>query len=421
MSGKNRLSPLFHGRLNLEQQRKRAKELLKAARLHEPEALQRIAVRLQPLPAQPRLADAQHVIALENGFASWPQLKQHIETVDFARCHVALEGDRDVPTLHLRCGSDIRKGLQIAGFTGEFLEFADPFCVGPVPALPLDQHIRNRARFIASAFRIEEADALARQRREYAALESLSGYGRIVLWFEHDSYDQLILAYLLYRLGERRPAARIELIAVDGVPGVERFIGLGQLAPELLGWLWRRRVPVGEQQLALGAKVWAALTAASPEPLYEIACTDTPSLPIMAPALLRHLRELPDVRTGLGLTQQLTLEIVRDLGPLPLGRVFAELMGAREPLPFLGDTLFGWVARALAHEDTPLLALIPAADGEPDLRAVAHLTPTGRRVLAGEVNRLDLLPSAHWVGGIVNPGQGGDWCWDTRRPAWRAR
>ena len=54
-------------------------------------------------------------------------------------------------TLHVRCGSDIGPGLKQAGFVGDFLEYSDPFCQGPVPAGSgwLDQ----RADFLAQAVR----------------------------------------------------------------------------------------------------------------------------------------------------------------------------------------------------------------------------------------------------------------------------
>lgn len=55
---------------NLEQARKRAKELLRRARAGEPESLARFVRRDRP----PQLADAQLVIARELGFSSWPAL-----------------------------------------------------------------------------------------------------------------------------------------------------------------------------------------------------------------------------------------------------------------------------------------------------------------------------------------------------------
>jgi len=67
-------------RPSLEQLRKRAKDLLRAARSDDASALQRLqsgGARHHP----PRLADAQHVIASEHGFASWPDLVHHVDDV----------------------------------------------------------------------------------------------------------------------------------------------------------------------------------------------------------------------------------------------------------------------------------------------------------------------------------------------------
>jgi ankyrin repeat protein len=72
---------------NLEQQRKRAKDLLKAVRAGEGEALRRFARSHPRLGASPtlrndaRLADAQWVIAREYGFTSWARLKAHVEAL----------------------------------------------------------------------------------------------------------------------------------------------------------------------------------------------------------------------------------------------------------------------------------------------------------------------------------------------------
>lgn len=423
MSNNRRQSSVFNGRLNLEQQRKRAKELLKAANTGDPQALDRF-VRIGYSPAaSPKLADAQRVIATENGFTSWARLKHHIESVAYVRRHAGGEGDRTMATVHVRCGSDIRQALEIAGFQGRFTEFSDPFCIGPVPALPLHEHIRRRAEFLAGAFGLAKADALARLRGEYGALDTLGDAERVVLWFEHDSYDQLILAYLLRHLHTAPPDGRVELISVDSVPGVERFIGIGQLAPELLAWLWKKRAPVGKAQLELGSRVWEAITAPTPEPLYGIARAGTPEVPLMAPALLRHLRELPARQTGLGLTERLALEIVRDGGPMPLGRVFSILMREREPLPYLGDAMFEWVMRGLAAGEAPLLEIGPVPNGESRFQDLARLTPFGSQVLEGRANRLDLMPSGRWVGGVEIPALADCWCWDEQadRPVWRKR
>lgn len=387
-----------HGRFNLEQQRKRAKELLKAARDDDPEALARILCHISPREAPLRLADAQFVIARECGFPSWPRLKAHTESLDASRRLVAERGDRDLTTLHIRCGSDIEHGLRTAGFQGDFLEFSDPFCMGPLRDLPPDALMRLRAHYLAGVSGMAERDALARLRKNYTALNDLARYERVVLWFEHDSYDQLLLAYLLHRLQANPPRARIELVAVEAVPGVERFIGIGQLAPDLLAWLWRQRRPVEAPLFELGTQAWAALTADAPESLEALIATGTPALPMMGKALARHLQELPAADTGLGLTERLTLEIVRDHGPLPVGKAFAYLMRDYEPLPYLGDLMFWWLLQPLITAPQPALEISETHREWPHRRL--SLTDLGRDVLAGGRNWLDHAPGERWVGGM---------------------
>lgn len=79
---------------NLEQQKKQARELLDAARAHDPAALARIREHHPRYSGTPdaelaqigfSLHDAQIVLAREYGFPSWPKLKAHIDSVTAAR------------------------------------------------------------------------------------------------------------------------------------------------------------------------------------------------------------------------------------------------------------------------------------------------------------------------------------------------
>src|SRR4051794_18062937 len=60
--------------LDLDQARRRAKELLRAARARDPEALARFRD-----DRAPRLADAQRAVATDLGFPSWSALVHHVE------------------------------------------------------------------------------------------------------------------------------------------------------------------------------------------------------------------------------------------------------------------------------------------------------------------------------------------------------
>jgi len=425
-------------RLNLEQQKNRAKDLLRAARAADPEALSRFAaVRSaltqhspETLPATVKLVDAQYVIARELRFASWAKLKEHIESMDLQR--VAIENkqlppDGDLKTLHIRCGLDIKEKLVIAGFIGDFLEHAIPYCLVPVTLGP--DRYELIARYLVKAFpdthgglvyeRELEALPLGEQRLHRTAED----YQRVVIWMEADSWDQLILARLLAHFANAKRPHVLELIAVDEFPGAARFIGLGQLPPEALRLLWPTRKPVTSAQLALGNEVWNALASSDPRELAAIARSGTPALPIMAPALHRHLRELPAVKNGLSLTQHLILEAVSEGSTDKPMRVWADvypLLQKRDPIPWMPDLAFRNLINDMLSMSDPVLTFtrIPELPGRTCVEApgkflqLLTITDLGRAVLRGERDWLSLRPSSRWVGGVhVEPGVTG-WRWD---------
>ena len=308
-------------------------------------------------------------------------------------------------TLHLRCGSDIRKTLSVGGFGGGFLEYSDPVCQGPVPEA--GDLLSLRARFLNESYDVALDAVTAKLAAEADGLESAAcDYARVVLWFEHDTYDQLILARVLAHFAERQTPAVLEMVTTDRYPGIDRFLGLGQLPPEALRALWETRTPVTDVQLDLGRRVWAALRAPEPGALQVLVQDGCAALPYMAGAVRRHLMELPGMVDGLSLTERLILEILRD-GARTAGQVFHELMMVREPLPWLGDTMFLHILRSMMHADKPVF------DVESGESGWAHwalaINDTGLDVLAGRCDFLSLMPPERWLGGI--PIRAGEPCW----------
>jgi hypothetical protein len=315
--------------------------------------------------------------------------------------------DGDLTTLHVRCGSDIREPLREAGFAGDFLEYSDPLCQGPVPdGAGL---LERRARFLTGAFGgvmgFTEAQSLAGLQHAEQRLQAAHRFERVALWFEHDSYDQLNLARCLAHFADAPRPAHLELICIDSHPSVPHFIGLGQLAPAALASLWPGRIVVTQAQLDLGRAVWRALRRPDPSDLAALAVGGTPALPLAARALQRHLRELPGAGDGLSLTERLVLTMLAE-APTPIGRMFAALMQGREPLPFLGDLGFLYVVEQMALARP---AVITIEAGDKPFPRVATITDTGREVLAGRVDYLSLGPPERWVGGVAADGR---WRWD---------
>jgi hypothetical protein len=210
---------------------------------------------------------------------------------------------------------------------------AIPYCLGPVTTGP--DRYELMARFLVDTF--PDAHGGLAYRRELEGLRrgeqrlhrTAGDYERVVLWMEHDSWDQLVLVRLLAHYANGKRPRVLELIAADEFPGSQRYIGLGQLPSETLRLSWPSRKPVTPAQL----NAWNALASDDPQPLATIARSGTPALPIMASALHRHLRELPSVENVLRLTQHLALQILSEGGAFTLNRVWHLLQTEPEPLP----------------------------------------------------------------------------------------
>ena len=190
----------------------------------------------------------------------------------------------------------------------------------------------------------------------------------IVLWFEHDLFDQAQLIEILARLQGRQG---VSLICTD------RY--LGTLTGEQLRELWPLRHTVTAAEYALGAAAWKAFAAGDMAAIQGLLAGDTSALPFLAGALRRHLQQLPSVENGLARTERQILEIAAEGGHT--FRTLFPALAAREERIFLGDDrVRDWI-RGLVECRTPLLAV----EGD-----VYRITEAGRDVLAGHADHVDL-------------------------------
>jgi hypothetical protein len=408
-----------HFRLNFEQQGKRAKELLKAARAGEAEALARFG-------SPPRLAEAQYLIARELRFENWAALKRHIAEMTRAREAITTSvPDSDLRTLHIRCGHDLQEPLKAAGFSGDYYVDIYPYSMGPVREGP--GYLEQRARHIVDCYGdqfdppLEYEGQLRSLEDRERELRDSSDYDRVGLWFEHDVIDQLSLIHLLGHYATHRRPPRLELINIGDFPGARRFTGLGELPPEALRMLWMTRKAVSAAQLRLGLDAWRALANPDPRPLAAIMRTATPALPLLAPALHRHLRELPSAVNGLSLTEQLALTVMAK--PLPqwggtvtLGRIYSTMHWDIDPLPGQGDLhvhdrvldMEGASARVFERRS----GVGPDGKSRPPWTDILSITELGRAVLKGDVDFMSLTPPSRWVGGVQVGAGMPDWRWN---------
>lgn len=392
------------GLINLDYLRKQAKKLLQQLRagLAPQELLQ---IQQANPNAQINLAHAQWLIANELGFSSWPKLKAHVDAVAFAAQHPSFIIDNENQTTHWRCGHDIEHKLRIAGFTGQFIPFTDPFCLGPVPSVPFSQYYSLRTHYISQLFNIPINSITKQFDQEYQALFQLTQSKKVVFWCEADPYDQLFLIRILATLDDVYPA--LELIDMNNIPGVKRFVGLGQLSPEILAWLWSQRRSIGQTEIKIAKQIWHAFTQSDPSLLAQLAANHYPTLPLLAPALQRILLEYPNSQTGLSLTESLALQYIYHNPNTCLKLTFKALTDSLEPLPFLGDLMFYCLLKPLLTGTTPLL--IATETQLPFEKQPLQLTSLGVKVLTGQAYALDYIDEVRWVGGVSFSGKQAHW------------
>ena len=321
------------------------------------------------------------------------------------------------PTLlHVTNGESAGNTLRATSLGGAVLPWNDVLHEGPVPAVPRRELLDVRASFLSGCgWGSRSAIRSSLERRDRQLIRALRDGVHVVLWFEHDLYDQLQLIDALALVDEA--GALPELIVVSSFPGKPSFRGLGELSPDELETLWPSRRQATAETLAAACEAWEAFREPDPVALAAFAGGVGP-LELLRAALLRLLEELPAAGDGLSGTERRALEAVAAGASTP-STAFAAAQELEEA-PFLGDA---WFFRALAglgggevrlvegDDGRPLSAPPPLGDGSRFGSIRLRLTGAGERVLRGESDRVELLGLDRWLGGTHLTAQNA-WRWD---------
>jgi hypothetical protein len=301
---------------------------------------------------------------------------------------------REGPTptlLHVTNGESAGTTLRQTTLAGAVLCWQDTLHEGPVPAGSRAELRRVRARFLSECgCGSRRAIVSTLERRDRQLTDAVRAGAHVVLWFEHDLYDQLQLIDALSLVHDES----VELIVVDSF--------LGERTADELEVLWPQRRAATRETLRSAAQAWDAFRASDPRDLAHLATQDSPELPFLAPALARLLAELPAPGDGLSATERHALQAIDAGAQTPMTAFVAAQK--LEAAKFLGDT---WFYRSLAGlgplvettDGEPLPKPPPLGDVEVFMRLPIRLTREGERVLAGDVDRVELVGVDRWLGG----------------------
>jgi hypothetical protein len=186
----------------------------------------------------------------------------------------------------------------------------------------------------------------AKGRKHLSLVEFCQAYEVVELWFDPGPNDQLLLIWLLdYFRSHPETVAKSRLRLVD-------FALIG-LPPEGLG---RRKVPtvdLTEDELQTAHLAWQAYRATTPEACFGLLGRNLSALPLLRPALLDLLEELPSSATGLGATEMRLLELIA-AGYVGTNGLF-HLETLRQRRVF-NSWEIGSLLEGLAHGPTPAVA-----------------------------------------------------------------
>jgi hypothetical protein len=315
--------------------------------------------------------------------------------------------------LHITNGDSAAGGIREAALGGEVLSWIDVLHEGPVPSdLNVEELRRVRAEFIASCgwTNFDKALSLFAQRDQVLS-DSLS-QDEIVLWFEHDLYDQLQLIQVLdWFAHQELKRTKLSMICAAEYLGPSTLERLCQRYPE--------REPVSRGQLELATAAWAAFRSADPTHLVELLRQDSSALPFVSGALWRHLQQFPSKRNGLSRSERQALEVIAS-GITRLGQVFRASHHDREEATFLGDSIFALYVERLSTGREPLVLwqdsrtiLAPRGGHSPDFwESKVTLTPVGRAVLEGAADHVTVNGIDRWLGGVQLSGTEAKYRWD---------
>jgi hypothetical protein len=309
--------------------------------------------------------------------------------------------------LHITNGEIAVERMRDGGLRGEYLPWRDVLHEGPVPVTATLQELSAiRARYLAGCGYGEEALIAGQFSSRDAQLSRFADYEEVVLWFEHDLYDQLQLLQVLDRLGQQPNRVPISLIVVGTYPGIDRFIGLGQLTPAQFVGLLDTRIPATRVHFDAARKAWAAFRQSTPVALAGLLASEVLSQFYLRDAVLRLLEELPSSGNGLSRTERSALAIVAQGIERP-GEIFSELQ-ALEQRPFLGDWSFWRTLAALTRGPEPLLAVESSQaflhppqgpDGPAFDSQCLRLTRAGNEILENRRDAVKLQTIDRWLGG----------------------
>ena len=283
--------------------------------------------------------------------------------------------------------------MKKSNIEGEFLPWQDFLHEGSVPSgLTLEELSIIRAKFISEYKVGDFSEIYKRLKDRNNRLKAYKRYKKIVLWFEHDLYDQLQLLQLL------------DWFATKELKDIQLFLiysnnYLGESTPKQIKKMLHYAIDVNSNHLKLAKEAWSAFREPTPKSWSKLLKKSTSILPFLQPTIVRMLEEFPSTKTGLSRTEYQALLVISN-GIDNAQDIFEESQNL-EKRKFMGNIIFWKILNNFENYNII----------ERDINNRLTITSLGRELLNGKRFWFDIMPLDRYIGGCHLTLEN-LWCWD---------
>lgn len=200
--------------------------------------------------------------------------------------------------VHILNGDSTSYPLQKSSFQGDRIIWREMLCNGPlIKDVGSDEFWMQRYKFFEQELKIDKLEYYDKTIKELIAIEDLSEYKEVVLWFEYDLFCQInLLALCTYLLKHYKKDIFYYLICVGKEKGRDGWQTLADYSPEEYKELYENRVKLSRNDLLYANECWNIYVDASRQDLERFDFNKNRKFKYLDIAMKQHLKNTNETR-----------------------------------------------------------------------------------------------------------------------------
>ena len=217
--------------------------------------------------------------------------------------------------LHILNGDSTLEAFKNQPIEGEAIVWREVLCEGPtITEVGSDFFWEIRTAFFESFFEVSEEEFRQNVIQEFNTFKNAVKYfNEIVLWFEYDLFCQINVMGILSWFQSNKPrGVAISLVCVGQVPGYSKFVGLGEIDPNLYPSLFQERTILNQKDLIFAQSIWKVYNSRNHKELKALAQATPIAFNYLDDALFAHFQRFPMVENGVNEIEHFLLTTIQE-------------------------------------------------------------------------------------------------------------